>query len=343
MNHLSTYISLISTLLAIFASTISITVAVMILGCTKLLYFALIPIALIIWSISLLIGYFIGQPLRDLHRKIQASLQGSCKLNFEAEGILYEADLLSEDFQDVCLRSSKQQSDLAIREQRQANFIGDVAHELRTPLTAIHGNAEILLDPDLPPSLHDKFCHTIMNESTRLSRLSNDLLTLQHIETDTLPMQLSRLNLRTVAEKVVDSLTYSFEEHHIHVRIDGEAPDVLGNEDRLMEVITNLLENASRFVDEGGHISIRLKGLNNKSLLFVSDDGPGFGDIDPKLLFERFYRADSSRTRGTGGTGLGLSIVKSTIEAHDGTVVAYNLPGSGACFVIALPSLPPEI
>ena len=218
----------------------------------------------------------------------------------------------------------------------------DVAHELRTPLTAIRGNAEMLSDPDLPPELHDKFCSIIVGESERLSRLTNDLLALQRIENDHTPFELQRVNLKGLAHSVIDALEPILRDREANTEIVGEAPDVLGNPDRLKQAVTNLVENASRFIDPGGHITIELFGLRGNSILAVKDDGPGFGDADPKLLFDRFYRADASRSRGTGGTGLGLAIVKSVVEAHDGTVEAINLPEGGACFIVALPSIPAE-
>ena len=91
------------------------------------------------------------------------------------------------------------------------------------------------------------------------------------------------------------------------------------------------------------HLPVLLFGMNGNSIIAVKDDGCGFGDVDPKLLFDRFYRTDASRTRGTGGTGLGLAIVKSIAEAHDGTVEAVNLPEGGACFMIVIPSIPADI
>ncbi|MEG0027172.1 MAG: HAMP domain-containing sensor histidine kinase [Raoultibacter sp.] len=307
------------------------------------LYIALIPTGIITFAISLIIGYFLAQPLRDLHRKIIAMRQGNTGVDFAPTENLHEADVLSQDFMDLCQTSRAQRSDLSIKEARQTAFISDVAHELRTPLTAIRGNAEVLLDPDLPPALHDKFCTIIIAESERLSRLSNDLLTLQHIEEDTTPMELKRVNLKIIAQDVLDALGPILHERQANARITGEAPDVLGNTDRLKQVIANLTENASRFINPGGHITIELYGLEEKSIIAIKDDGIGFGDADPNLLFDRFYRGDASRTRGTGGTGLGLAIVKSAVEAHDGTIVAFNRPEGGACFLVALPSIPPEL
>jgi two-component system OmpR family sensor kinase len=225
--------------------------------------------------------------------------------------------------------------------KRQRQFVSDVAHELRTPLTAIRGAAETMLDDALPPEIRNRFATTIVRESERLSRLANDLLTLQHIEGDG-ELTLKRVNLHTVIEHAADVLTPLLEEHEVELTIGGEAPDVLGDPDRLQQVVSNLIDNASRYVDEGGTVHVELSGIHEHSVITVADNGPGFGDIDPARLFDRFYRADFSRARNSGGAGLGLTIVKAIVAAHEGTVEAVNLPSGGACFLIAIPSLPPK-
>lgn len=301
----------------------------------------LVPIGVAVFAFSLIIGHFISEPLRLLVKRTAAYRTGA-DVPLEPDGRLFEADQLAADFKGLVQTMKAQQHDLALKERRQAAFIGDVAHELRTPLTAIRGNAEMLEDPDLPPELHEKFCGIIINESERLSRLTHDLLTLQRIEDDAAPMELARVNLRELSAGVLDALEPILRDRQAHTEIVGEAPDVLGNLDRLKQAVTNLVENASRFIAPGGHIVIELFGLRGNSILAVKDDGCGFGDVDPKLLFDRFYRTDASRSRGTGGTGLGLAIVKSVVEAHDGSVEALNLPDGGACFIIALPSIPAD-
>lgn len=299
----------------------------------------LLPASLITYVLSLIIGYFLAEPLRLLLRKIKAYRAGA-NVSFETDGRLYEADELSESMDALVKKLESQRIDLIRESRRQSEFVSDVAHELRTPLTAIRGNAELLEDEDLPPELREKFTGIIVSESERLTRMVNDLLTLQRIEHDANPAnQMSRINLKSIARSVVDALHPILSERGANVSIIGEAPDVLGNADRLKEALTNLVENASRFIDPGGHIVIDLCGLRGNSVIQVKDDGQGFGDIDPNLLFGRFYRADTSRARNTGGTGLGLAIVKSIVEAHDGTVEAINLPEGGACFIIAIPSI----
>lgn len=302
----------------------------------------LAPVGLIVFALSLIIGHFLSEPLRILAKKTAAYRSG-IDMPFEADGRLYEADALAKDFKELAQISKTQQHDLALKECRQTEFISDVAHELRTPLTAIRGNAEMLQDPDLPPELHEKFCSIIINESERLSRLTNDLLALQRIDSGTMPPELSRVNLRELAAGVLDALKPILYGRKAQVELIGESPDVLADPDRIKQAITNLVENASRFIEPGGHITVELFGLRGNSIIAVKDDGSGFGDIDPQLLFDRFYRTDASRSRGTGGTGLGLAIVKSVVAAHDGTVEAINLPDGGACFVIALPSIPADI
>lgn len=340
MRRLQSFYAILATIFAVAASILTFFLVCI---------FGIPDIGLLLWflfagtafafTLSLVIGHYRPSPLpictcarKRFFMETRASI-------LSPEGKLYEADELAEDFVALSAKTKAQMSDLSVQENRQTRFISDVAHELRTPLTAIRGNAETLMDPDMPPALRERFCQTIINESERLTRLSNDLLTLQHIEEGTDQVIMKRVNLHDVAERVADAMNPIFEENGAELKIEGEAPDVLGNPDRLQQVIYNLVANASRFVGKGGHVTIRLAGLADKSVISVIDDGPGFGDIDPKLLFTRFYRGDNSRARNTGGTGLGLSIVKGIVEGHDGTIEAFNAAGGGACFVVSLPSV----
>lgn len=324
-----------------FTGTLALSVWYLTSDVSGTIFFILLPLGLITFVLSLIIGHFLAEPLNILEQQVRAFASGH-DVEFSADGRLYEADELAGTISALVKKSASQQQDLVLREKRQTAFVSDVAHELRTPLTAIRGNADLLRDPDLPPELHDKFCGIIVEESERLTRLVNDLLTLQHIEDGTRPLQLARVNLHELAQSVLDALQPVLDKRQANAWVEGEAPDVLGDRDQLRQVISNLVDNASRFIEPGGHIVVELFGMRGNSIIAVKDDGTGFGDVDPKLLFERFYRTDASRARGTGGTGLGLSIVKSIVEAHDGTVEAVNMPEGGACFIIAIPSIPPE-
>ena len=231
-------------------------------------------------------------------------------------------------------------NELLTEEARQAQFVSDVSHEIRTPLTAIRGTAETLLEGDVPEELQKRFLTQIVNECDRLTRLANDLLTLQKAEGQ--GMELSPLNLRTVADNCALLMGELLEERGCELEVSGEAPDVNGNADAINQILVNLIENASRYAK--GYVRVEISCLNGYSVIAVGDDGPGFGDEDPAHLFDRFYRADQSRVRhkGTGNSGLGLAIVKALTTAMGGTVEAVNLPNAGAAFIVALPVLPEE-
>jgi len=308
-----------------------------------MLMFAL-PLALVAFlACYATTGYFLA-PLNSLLEKAQQLASGHLQVRFfdgavgrSPQGIRELAVALDK----VSARTRASLADVAAEGKRQGQFISDVSHELRTPLTAIRGAAETLMDEDILLEDRQHFCRTIVRESERLTRLANDLMTLQRIEGDGETV-LARVNLHDTVQHAADMLEPLLDMRGAQLTVGGEAPDVLGDPDRLQQVVQNLIENASRFVDEGGRIHVELSGIREHSVITVSDDGPGFGDVDPARLFDRFYRGDFSRARTTGGTGLGLTIVKAIVTAHDGTVEAVNLPTGGACFIVAIPSLPPK-
>lgn len=233
-------------------------------------------------------------------------------------------------------------NEMRCQQARQAQFVSDVSHEIRTPLTAIRGAAETLLEGGVPEDMAQRFLQQIVKECDRLTRLANDLLTLQRAEGD--QMELRRLNLRAVADNCALLMQGLVEERGVNLVVVGEAPDVNGNADAVNQILVNLIENASRFAGDGGNVRVEITSNMEYSIIAVKDDGPGFGDEAPEHLFDRFYRADQSRARfkGSGNSGLGLAIVKALTEAMNGTVEAANLPGHGAVFIVAIPSLPPE-
>jgi two-component system OmpR family sensor kinase len=302
-----------------------------------------VPLALIAFGICYAIsGIYLGS-LTKLVEKVKQLGAGDLQTRFMDEHVEhapYGVRELASSLDKVGARVRASMAEVGAESKRQGQFISDVSHELRTPLTAIRGAAETMMDEEMPYEDRARFCTTIVRESERLTRLANDLLTLQRIEGDS-EVALKRVNLHDVVEHAADMLEPLLESREAVLTVGGEAPDVLGDSDRLQQVVQNLIDNASRFVSAGGRIHVELSGIKDHSVITVSDNGPGFGDIDPARLFDRFYRGDSSRARTTGGIGLGLAIVKAIVTAHDGTVEAVNLPGGGACFIVAIPSLPP--
>jgi len=337
-------LSSISALMTLF---FALVLAIIVLFDTRVTFWLLllaVPFSVIVFFIVMWLSGLVLRPLSSLAKKVERLASGDLNVHFNDASMQYAPHVvreLSDSLDTVNCRVRATMAEVVSEGKRQGQFISDVSHEIRTPLTAIRGAAETMLDEDIPSSLRERFCVSIIHESERLTRLANDLLTLQRIEGDG-ELVLKRIDLHHVAENAVTILEPLLDERQVILTISGEAPDVLGDPDRLMQVVQNLVENASRFAGEGGRIHIELSGVKGHSVITVSDNGPGFGDIDPARLFDRFYRGDFSRARSTGGSGLGLTIVKAIVTAHEGTVEAVNIPGGGACFIVAIPSLPPK-
>src|SRR5579875_1563264 len=219
-------------------------------------------------------------------------------------------------------------------EDRLRRFVGDASHELRTPLTSIRGYAELFRrgasehPEDLALAMR-----RIEDESLRMGSLVDDLLLLARLDQGR-PLERERVDLAVVAAaRVADPA------RPISLQAPSEVP-VVGDEGRLHQVATNLLANARQHTPAGTPVAVSARLDGDRALLEVSDRGPGLSASDAARVFERFYRADSSRVRGQGGgAGLGLSIVAAITEAHGGSVSVDTEPGRGATFRVALPAL----
>ena len=233
-------------------------------------------------------------------------------------------------------------TDLRRLEQVRKDFVANVSHELRTPLTAIKGYVEALQDTGENPQERDRFLDVIRRHADRLDLIITDLLLLSKIESGLMPLKLGPVALSALVDRTVASLQPVIERkrHRIVKDFPPDLPPVLGDEERLGQVLSNLFENAVKYTLEGGTITASGRADHDAMLLTLSDTGIGIPPQDLPRVFERFYRVDKGRSRDMGGTGLGLSIVKHLVEAHGGTVMAASPPGGGACFTIRLPITP---
>ena len=228
-------------------------------------------------------------------------------------------------------------------EQLRRDFIADVSHELRTPLTSIQGFSEALLDGvagDGP--MQEEYFKVIHRESLRLNRLINELLDLARLEAGKINWELNPIEMPDLFTEVLFKLKPQLEEKQIRVEqeIAPDVPVVPGNEERIEQVLINLLENAIRFSLPGGTIKIQAAFYVNEVKINVSDQGPGIPEKDLPYIWGRFYRVEKSRSRTLGGIGLGLAIVKQIVENHGGNVAVSSREGAGSTFSFTLPVAP---
>ena len=217
------------------------------------------------------------------------------------------------------------------------NMMGDIAHDLRTPLSIIQSNLEAMLDGVLPTTPEE--LTSLHQETLHLNRLITDLRTLSLAEAGQLNLQKQAVEPGSLVQQVSDRMHLSAEEKNITLETDiaSDLPPVQADPERLIQVMTNLVDNAIRYNTNGSRVIVAAHPANGQIELSVSDNGPGIPPEDILHLFERFWRAEKSRNRATGGSGLGLAIVKQLVEAHQGQVQVESQMGSGTRFTVHLP------
>ncbi len=225
-------------------------------------------------------------------------------------------------------------------ERVRSDFIANVSHELRTPLTSIIGYVEALLDGvQQDPPKREEFLQIIKIHADRLSALVHDLLQLSQIESGEYRWRRDVVDVVGLARRSVTLVHPLAQRRRIVVRGAGETEslNVEGDEEKLTQVLVNLLDNAVKYTEPGGTVEVSVRANNGRAIICVRDTGIGIPPADRDRIFERFYRVDRARSRESGGTGLGLSIVKHIVEAHRGTVTVDSRLGQGSTFTVALP------
>lgn len=227
-------------------------------------------------------------------------------------------------------------------ERMRSEFVANVSHELKTPITAVKGFAETLLGGAVnDEETARSFLQIIYDESDRLNRLIGDILELSKIESRRVPLVFSPVEVDTFAEKSVKLMESEASRKNIELSMTIEPGlYVEADEDRLRQIIMNLLSNGINYTPEGGRVSLKIEGLGDDYIrVQIADSGIGIPKKDLPRIFERFYRVDKARSRSSGGTGLGLSIVKHLVELHKGTISVTSAVGVGTTFTIELPVL----
>lgn len=227
---------------------------------------------------------------------------------------------------------------LARHEELRRNLIADIAHELRTPLTVIQGNLEAMLDSILPTNPQE--IATLRDETALLARLVADLRLLSLAEAGQLKLERVKTDLAELVASAVELFRLQAQSNQIELVMDiaPNLPSIRVDADRIAQVIRNLFSNALRHTPAGGRVIVvcRMDEFQ-KILIMISDTGDGIPPEDLPYIFDRFYRADKSRSRTSGGSGMGLAIVKQLVEAHGGKVWVESQPTQGATFGLSLP------
>jgi heavy metal sensor kinase len=220
----------------------------------------------------------------------------------------------------------------------QRHFVDYAAHEMQTPLTVLQGNLEVALQKKTRTAEeYREVLVSNLKQVERLIRLTKSLLTLARFASDRPPVHLAPVKLEPLLRELVEDLALIAADRNIRLSLDDEAvPVVLGDELRLKELVINLLDNALRYTESGGAVTVRLRALGDVVTVAVQDTGQGIGSEHLPHLFERFYRTNTGRAKNSDGTGLGLPIVKEIAQAHNGMITVESEVDKGSIFTLTL-------
>ena len=225
-------------------------------------------------------------------------------------------------------------------ERIRQEFVANVSHELRTPIASIKGYAETLMEGALDDRDNAKeFISIILQDANRLAALINDLLDLSKIESEKMNMSFASLDPVQLLRQAAAVMGKHAKAKAISVSFDlpDDLPPVMADETLFRQVMINLLDNAIKYTQEKGSVTVSARAVGESLQVDVIDTGIGIPEKDLSRIFERFYRVDKARSRELGGTGLGLSIVKHIVQAHHGRVWVTSVPGSGSTFSFTIP------
>ena len=225
-------------------------------------------------------------------------------------------------------------------EEMRREFVANVSHELRTPLTNIRSYAETLADNagDIPPETEKNFLGVILNESDRMTHIVQDLLTLSRFDSGRSELNLAPFDFGEAVRDVYQAnrLEAQRHGHTMELELPGSLPEIVGDRERILQVMMNVVSNSIKYTPDGGRIRLSAGVQGKRVWMEVTDNGIGIPKEDRGRIFERFYRVDKARSRESGGTGLGLSIAKEIIDRHQGTIELVDRPGPGLTVRITL-------
>ncbi|MCR5678491.1 MAG: two-component sensor histidine kinase [Agathobacter sp.] len=227
-----------------------------------------------------------------------------------------------------------QHTDVLAAAKARQDFTANVSHELKTPLTAISGYAELLEGGMVSEDKQNHFYQEIRKNADRLLALINDIIKLSELDRVDHGIAFEQMDLYEVAQECVDELSVYAKLKDIRINIDGKESIIHGNRELIKELIENLVQNAIRYNNSGGKVTVSVKHIDHFTCLIVKDNGIGIPAADQQRIFERFYRVDKSRSKATGGTGLGLAIVKHIVEIHDAKIELDSAPGVGTTITV---------
>lgn len=284
--------------------------------------------------LSMIILFFFTEMVYIPLRKITQATE-----QYAAGNMHYQFQIESDDEMGYLAASlSYMANEIAKSEDNQKKFVANVSHDFRSPLTSIKGYLEAMLDGTIPPEMHEKYLHIVLNETERLTKLTNGLLQLNNLNTKGMVLNKTDFDINQIIRNTAAAFEGICKSKMIGIQLilTGDYLTVHADVDKIQQVLYNLLDNAIKFSHNDSIIKIETTEKSNKVMISIKDYGIGIPKESLKLIWDRFYKSDLSRGKDKKGTGLGLSIVKEIIHSHNENINVISTEGVGTEFIFTL-------
>ncbi|MBI2252429.1 MAG: HAMP domain-containing histidine kinase [Armatimonadetes bacterium] len=283
---------------------------------------------ILILILSLILSKKFLKPIYELTKATEEIFKGNLNYPIKLKG--------QDELSNLSFAFNQMREKIKNQEFLRKKLILNLAHELRTPLTTLKGYLKGIEDKVF--SLNEELIKSFQEEIERLVNLIEDLQKISYLEKDTLNLKMSLFNLKDLIESIAKNLNFHFKEKNINLNFNLQNIEISLDKNLIAQAIYNILHNAYKYTLPGGEINLSLIEKQNIAQIKIKDNGIGIESKDLAYIFERFYRADQSRSRLTGGTGIGLAIAKEAVLAHKGDIKVNSEFGRGTEFTIILPN-----
>lgn len=291
--------------------------------------------AMMVFVFSFMVLYVITRQLTQPLREMAVAAKNFGKGDFSQRIPVRRSDEIGQ----LAVAFNNMASSLAQNEKLRRSFVANVSHELKTPMTTIGGFIDGILDNTIPPEKHEYYLSIVSDEVKRLSVIVRSMLNLSKIEAGEMTINPSCFDINEIMCRVIFSFDRRLEEKHLEVTgLDSGKIMVNADADMMHQVVYNLVENAVKFVNDGGYISVSYRTEDGNVLVGIKNSGAGIPKDEVQSIFDRFYKTDKSRSLDKTGVGLGLYIVKTIINLHGGNIIVNSTEGEFCEFVFSVPA-----
>ncbi|MCT4598354.1 MAG: HAMP domain-containing histidine kinase [Vallitalea sp.] len=299
-------------------------------------YFFNITIICLFFSLafSIILTYIFSKRITKTFNQMNSTAKSIANGNFESRVMISSNDEIGELASNLNFMAAE----LGKLEEMRKSFIANISHDFRSPLTSIKGFVQAILDGTIPHETQDKYLQIVLDESDRLTNLTNDILLLTKLENNGVEVNYGEFDIHYLIREVLINFEQKIKEKNINITllIDKKEIIVHADKDKIQRVIYNLIDNAVKFCNQKDRITIETTKYKDKVNISIKDTGAGISQEDLKYIFNRFHKADISRGEHKKGTGLGLSIVKEILNAHGETINVTSKLHKGTEFVFTL-------